>query len=287
MQAKISHCGDKGVLTITPPPYDPAKKGHYIIVLDKSGSMNRSAELTVTNDSEKHGWSYLDIAKHAATTAFMSLSEQDIATFITYSDTATSVFQNLACTAGNKNATTDMVYNVRCGGGTNFSEALAMIESVVSHAQCADHVQIMFFTDGYPSYYDSTTFCAFKDNIRKVFNNTCFTTFAVGNDVDSKLLSQMGHAFLHISDPSMVGEILCSNLATMKLFARWCDISITTSNNSNNVMLGDFSSMLRHGQDKTFSFIFHDDRGVAPVVLVDGESVVNIERVTTEEWERK
>ena len=79
---------------ITPPqtndiPNFEAGKGAYCFVIDVSGSMNAAAQIT-TDDGDKvnHGWSQLDIAKHATNTFISSLGDDDFICVVTYSDGA-------------------------------------------------------------------------------------------------------------------------------------------------------------------------------------------------------
>lgn len=258
LNCQIVTSGSKGVLLVESPKFSSPKKGHYIIVCDNSGSMNVEAPLkTKEGTTESYGWSYLDIAKHACTTVSSSLSEGDIVTFISYSATAKTHLNHLPCTEVNKAECIDVIYNkVFADSTTNFAAALEEVKKAVQTCTAnIEHTQILFFTDGYPTERRDSEFVRFKDDIRKFFSNTFFTCFAVGNDIDSKLLYDMGHAFLHISDPSMVGETLCNVLATMKLCIEWTVFEmkdVVFDDSGTNVV----RSMIRFGEQKAFTFTF-------------------------------
>ena len=281
LNCQIVTSGTKGVLLVQSPKFTSSKKGHYIIVCDNSGSMNAEAPLkTKEGGTECYGWSYLDIAKHACTTVSSSLTEGDIVTFISYSERAKTHLKHLVCTAANKSHCIDVIYNnVFADASTNFSAALEEVKAAVDTCTAnVEHTQILFFTDGHPTERRDSEFVQFKDDIRKSFSNTFFTCFAVGNSIDSKLLYNMGHGFLHISDPSMVGETLCNVLATMKLCIEWTVFEmkdvVFDDSGTNTVR-----SMIRFGEEKAFTFTFSGN----PLNNV----VFPMRSVSREEWDQK
>ena len=280
LNCQIVTSGTKGVLIVQSPKFTIPKKGHYIIVCDNSGSMNAEAPLkTKEGGIESYGWSYLDIAKHACTTVSSSLTEGDIVTFISYSSSAKTHLKHLPCTEANKTQCIDIIYhNVYADNTTNFSAALEEVKAAVDTCTAnIEHTQILFFTDGHPTERKDTEFVQFKDVIRKSFSNTFFTCFAVGNNIDSNLLYNMGHGFLHISDPSMVGETLCNVLATMKLCFEWTVFEmkdIVFDDSGTNVVC----SMIRFGEEKAFTFTFSGN-ALQSVVFP-------IKSVSPEEWNK-
>ena len=279
LQCQVVTSGSKGVLFVESPKFTSPRKGHYIIVCDRSGSMNLEAQVaTKEGNIERHGWSVLDMAKHASTTVSSSLSDGDIMTFISYSETAITHLKHLPCTEANKTECINVIYNqVFADTTTNFGNALEEVKTAVQTcAANVEHTQILFFTDGYPSYPSQekySEFVQFKDVICKSFSNTFFTCFAVGNEIDSKLLYDMGHGFLHISDPSMVGETVCNVLATMKMCIEWTvfDIKkVVFDDSGTNVV----RSMIRFGEQKAFTFTFSGEPledVVFPMKSVDEE----------------
>lgn len=281
LNCQVVTSGTKGVLLVQSPKFTTPKKGHYIIVCDNSKSMNAEAPLkTQEGEIEFYGWSYLDIAKHACTTVSSYLTEGDIVTFISYSASAKTHLKHLACTESNKTHCIDVIYhNVFADATTNFSAALEEVKAAVDTCTAnVEHTQILFFTDGHPSERKDSEFVKFKDDIRKSFSNTFFTCFAVGNSIDSKLLYNMGHGFLHISDPSMVGETLCNVLATMKLCMEWTVFEmkdVVFDDSGTNIV----RSMIRFGEEKAFTFTFSRN----PLNNV----VFPMRSVSGEEWNKK
>ena len=65
--------------------------GAHCLVVDISGSMGASARVTDdVGEKIDHGWTVLDIAKHAASTYVESLEDGDFLCMITYSSEARS-----------------------------------------------------------------------------------------------------------------------------------------------------------------------------------------------------
>ena len=77
--------------TMVPPSSVGARptSGAYVFVVDTSGSMGSEAELkTEDGDQISHGWSVLDIAKHAIRTFIGCLDVDDYVTIVTYANRA-------------------------------------------------------------------------------------------------------------------------------------------------------------------------------------------------------
>ena len=91
------------MVTLVPPQTRDANvalptRGCYCIVVDVSASMNSAATVT-TDDGDKveHGWSVLDIAKHATSTFVSTLDASDRIALITYSDGADVILDWTLC----------------------------------------------------------------------------------------------------------------------------------------------------------------------------------------------
>ena len=116
--------GDLTMLKITPPQTKDgrvgATKGAYCFVIDVSGSMNAAAEVTNDDgDRVSHGWSQLDIAKHATNTFITSLEDDDLVSVVTYSDGAKTLLEWTRCDAAGKTRAEQAVDSMRPERSTN------------------------------------------------------------------------------------------------------------------------------------------------------------------------
>ena len=112
------------MLKITPPQTKDgrvgATKGAYCFVIDVSGSMNAAAEVTNDDgDRVSHGWSQLDIAKHATNTFITSLEDDDLVSVVTYSDGAKTLLEWTRCDAAGKTRAEQAVDSMRPERSTN------------------------------------------------------------------------------------------------------------------------------------------------------------------------
>ena len=198
LKCQIVTNGSKGVLLVDSPPFSTLKKGHYIIVCDRSGSMNAQAPLkTKEGNLESYGWSYLDIAKHASTTVSSSLTENDVVTFISYSENARTHIHQLPCTDANKTKCIDVIYNdVFASTTTNFEAALLKVkESIQTCTANVEHTQILFFTDGHPTERKDSEFFQFKHEnfINIVLTNYAIKIISFSHDCLNQVKTRLSH----------------------------------------------------------------------------------------------
>ena len=130
-------------------------KGCYSFVLDNSSSMNSPATVTSTDgDKINHGWSQLDIAKHAISTFISALSSDDWVAIHTYSDKAKLVINWTCCDLVGKETIINALMTIQSSGCTNI---LAGIEAgIMSFYNIGINDQeynmtMIFTTDGIPS----------------------------------------------------------------------------------------------------------------------------------------
>ena len=120
--------------------------------------MNTPAEVT-TDDGDRvsHGWSQLDISKHACNTIVSSLDENDYVAVITYSDSAKVILEWSRCDAGGKLHAMATIDSMRPERSTNLMAGLVtgldMMKKVPGSDDMLQKLSLILIvcTDGMPS----------------------------------------------------------------------------------------------------------------------------------------
>ena len=121
-------------------------------------SMNSPAEVT-TDDGDRvsHGWSQLDISKHACNTIVSSLDENDHVAVITYSDSAKVILDWTRCEAGGKMHAMATIDSMRPERSTNLMAGLVSGLDMMKKVPGSDDMlqmlslNLIVCTDGMPS----------------------------------------------------------------------------------------------------------------------------------------
>lgn len=258
--------GDLTMLKITPPQTKDgrvgATKGAYCFVIDVSGSMNAAAEVTNDDgDRVSHGWSQLDIAKHATNTFITSLEDDDLVSVVTYSDGAKTLLEWTRCDAAGKTRAEQAVDSMRPERSTNL---MAGINSGFQQMQqipepdTAMHeyaLNLIIATDGIPSpqWHPARGRDGYlplvKMNLKKLLgargetSRCVLTTIGLGNQLDSELLLQMSNMFLHMPDPGSVGPFMVNLLANLRSTARLPDPAGGSAANHINLVVSPASAV--------------------------------------------
>eukprot|EP00321_Phaeocystis_globosa_P018176 CAMPEP_0118827916 /NCGR_PEP_ID=MMETSP1162-20130426/15620_1 /TAXON_ID=33656 /ORGANISM="Phaeocystis Sp, Strain CCMP2710" /LENGTH=567 /DNA_ID=CAMNT_0006758793 /DNA_START=50 /DNA_END=1749 /DNA_ORIENTATION=+ len=248
--------GDSTLMfTLTPPQTKDAgiqvSKGCYCFVIDVSGSMNSAAEVT-TDDGDRvsHGWSQLDISKHACNTIVSSLDENDHVAVITYSDNAKVILDWTRCEAGGKTHAMATIDSMRPERSTNLMAGLVsgfdMMKKVPGSNDDlqALSLNLIVCTDGMPSPqwhpargrdgYAPLVAMLLKKLVgsRGVAARPQITTIGLGAQLDSELLMGFSDAFLHMPDPGCVGPFMVNMLAAQRCTARLPDAQGPAANDA-------------------------------------------------------
>ena len=120
--------------------------------------MNSAAEVT-TDDGDRvsHGWSQLDISKHACNTIVSSLDENDHVAVITYSDNAKVILDWTRCEAGGKTHAMATIDSMRPERSTNLMAGLVSGFDMMKKVPGSDDIlqtlslNLIVCTDGMPS----------------------------------------------------------------------------------------------------------------------------------------
>jgi len=240
-----SGSNDATLITITPPQTRgiatvKATNGAHCLVLDVSYSMDDEAK--VVNDSGDrvtHGWSLLDIVKHAACTYVQSLGPSDYLCIVTYASEAKVAVNWRACDDTGKKALdaairalkTEGTTNLRDGIGVGLSAFTSLPAEVAANPQ--DYAMMLAVcTDGCPTntYHPpggARGYARHTDKLRNEVEETygaaavpSITAIGFGNSLDSTLLHSFSDAFLHIPDPGSVGPFMVNLIAATRATAK-------------------------------------------------------------------
>lgn len=209
--------------------------GAHCLVLDVSGSM--TAEAKVTNDDGdkvSHGFTLLDIVKHATCTYVASLSASDWVRLVVYGSEAHEVASWTACTDEGKKRLDELVRSLSTRGSTNMVAGIklgakgfcsALPDEIKSRPE-EYAMSLVVCTDGLP---DNSTI-SYKDLIEKLKSQIeeesgavaqpTVTAIGFGNSLNSKLLSSFSDVFLHIPDPGSVGPFIVNLVAATRSTAK-------------------------------------------------------------------
>ena len=216
--------------TITPPQtlVNPARPtlGAHCLVIDVSYSMEQAATVT-TDDGDKvnHGFTVLDIAKHAMCVYVASLEEGDWVSVVSYATEARMVHEWTACSAEGKESLSRAIRGLKEEGSTNLTAGLAtgfrVFEEALPAPVAANPSEYALLlavaTDGQPSSgthppAGPTGYAEFVRERSAVVAAAhgsaavpSLVAIGLGNDLDSRLLSSFADTFLHIPDPGSVG----------------------------------------------------------------------------------
>jgi len=231
--------------TLTPPQTSafatPAKAtcGAHCLVLDVSFSMEAAATVTSSDgDKVDHGFSVLDIAKHAMCTYVSSLGDDDFCSVACYASEARMVIGWTAATADGKEALFTAIKALKEEGSTNLTAgittgmlAFEALPDKVAANPSEYALLLAVATDGQPSsgthppggasYRDFVTEKA--GGVAAKYGHAAVpqvVAIGLGNDLDSTLLHSFSDTFLHIPDPGSVGPFMVNLLAATQCTAR-------------------------------------------------------------------
>ena len=235
------------MVTITPPQTHgtdtPPTKGAHTLVIDVSYSMDDEAKIT-NDDGDKcsHGFSLLDVVKHAACTYIQSLTSEDYLSIVTYATNAQIKMPWRQCDDAGKKALDAAVRALRTEGQTNLREGIevgmrtfgSLPDEVAAAPQ--DYAMLLAVcTDGCPSASTHPAggvkgYAAHVEKLRLEVEEAhgvtavpSVTAIGFGNNLDSPLLNSFSDTFLHLPDPGSVGPFMVNLLAAARSTAKLTD----------------------------------------------------------------
>lgn len=188
-----------------------------LALIDNSGSMGASAG--TTPGTEDHGFSRLDLVKHAVRTMAALLGPEDSLGIVSFSTAAKIVLAPTRMDATGRSAVSAALETVRPEANTNIWDGLrkaAELASAPAYAGC--HIATMLLTDGYPNLEPPRgTVATLRSGGLVLANPWTLHTFGFGYDLDSRLCAEIaewgGGVFGFIPDATMVGTVFINALA--------------------------------------------------------------------------
>jgi len=236
------------LVTLTPPQTlghpVAATAGCHALVIDVSFSMEASATVT-SDDGDKvdHGFSILDIAKHATCTYIASLDDADYACVASYASDAKLVIGWTACDEVGKRKLFGAIRGLKEEGSTNLTGGLGIgfgmfeeLPAAVAQRPESYAMLLAVVTDGLPSsgthprggtsaspgeyasYVQEKAAAVAAMHGPAAAPNV--VAIGLGNELDSALLKSFSSTFLHIPDPGSTGPCLVNLLAATRCTAR-------------------------------------------------------------------
>lgn len=209
---------DYSILTRVEAIGTPQKQPIVLLALiDNSGSMGASAGNTP--GTEDHGFTRLDLVKHAVRTMAALLGPADSLGIVSFSTEARIVLAPAHMDAAGRDAVSAALETVRPDASTNIWDGLrkaAELASASAYAGC--HIAAMLLTDGYPNLEPPRgTIATLRAGGLVVANPWTLHTFGFGYDLDSRLCAEIaewgGGIFGFIPDATMVGTVFINALA--------------------------------------------------------------------------
>lgn len=194
---------------------------HICCVVDVSGSMSSEIKLTGNEGVEvSHGFTRLDIVKHALKTILSSLQDGDIFSVVKFDDSAETVIDKLRIDERSKINADQRITNLRTGGTTNLWGGILSGLNILNTTKNRGTVNSMFLlTDGMSNVNPprgiekELDIYANKNGLMDCVINT----FGFSYEIDSLLLrkiSSFGHgSYSFIPDGSFVGTTFINALA--------------------------------------------------------------------------
>ena len=211
-------------LTIINPVEGNRLPRDIVFLVDNSGSMKVDATIQTSGDipTENHGLSVWDITTHSVITSLYTMSSNDRASIVLFSNTATIMTPLQPMTEQIRNAAVSSLKKKTPDGGTNIHISIKTALFILdSREDKSREPTILLFTDGQPN--ERPPMGELIEFERYVKNNEgmCPTlhTFGFGNNLMSDLLYDLAVAgkgsYNFIPDSSFLGTIFVNALANI------------------------------------------------------------------------
>jgi len=198
-----------------PPPCD------ITCVIDTSGSMKREATIQdASGNTERHGLSLLDVAKHGVRTVINSMHAADRLCLVGFSSKATTILPLTSMDEKGKYLAQQKLDELFAGGGTDIWQGLSHgLEALHTDIEKGRLGHIMLLTDG-----ESQSRHSIMPNLqqyRKTHERLpgTISTFGFGYNLDSRLLVQLATegsgSYSFIPDAGFVGTVFVNTLSNL------------------------------------------------------------------------
>lgn len=206
---------------IKPPSVGQRQPITLFALIDNSGSMGESAGLS--DGTENHGFTRLDLVKHGVNTMANLLNEYDSLAIISFSTAARVVMPPTLMNQDGRTKVTAALQTIYPDAQTNIWDAIRVAAQLANRTEMAGRNLVgMLLTDGFPNVNPPRGIIPTLKSLT-LKNPWTFHTFGFGYQLDSKLLqdiSEWGNGlFGFIPDCSMVGTVFINFLANMLVTA--------------------------------------------------------------------
>jgi len=198
-----------------PPPCD------ITCVIDTSGSMKREATIQdASGNTERHGLSLLDVAKHGVRTVINSMHAADRLCLVGFSSKATTILPLTSMDEKGKYLAQQKLDELFAGGGTDIWQGLSHgLEALHTDIEKGRLGHIMLLTDGMSQSPDSIV-----PNLQQ-YRTTherlpgTISTFGFGYNLDSRLLVELAEegsgSYSFIPDAGFVGTVFVNTVSNL------------------------------------------------------------------------
>ena len=202
-------------LKVVPPIEGQRKASAFILEIDVSGSMGEP----VSNGEEEHGFSRLDLVKHAMRTMISVLNENDYLAVVVFTTSARVVLNFTQMNESGRKKANLTVDALRPEANTNIWDGLMKGIDLIDNPICKDrNVYSVLLTDGLPNVNPPRGIVPSLERYikEKPFKGT-ISTFGFGYLVDSLLLddiaSKTNGCYAFIPDATMVGTVFVNYIS--------------------------------------------------------------------------
>lgn len=216
MSAKYHTHVHKLHIQLTPPHTGTRQPVHLLAIIDNSGSM---AEIADKTSAESHGFTRMDLVKHAIRTMAGMLNEHDHFGIITFSTTAKTVIEPIPMTELGKQEINKALLQINPDAQTNIWDGIRLASELANKPEISGrNIVGVLLTDGQPTVGPTHRLIETLRTLR-MENTWSLHAFGFGYQLDSRLLAgiaQWGNGlFGFIPDCSMVGTVFINTLANI------------------------------------------------------------------------
>ena len=234
---------------IEPPASGERQPIVFIAIVDNSGSMGEPASMGA--GTESHGFTRLDLVKHAIRTTGSLLNEKDAMAILTFSTAARVVVPVIQMHEEGKNTIFASVDKIMPDAQTNIWDGIRLASTIANIDDLSGrNIVAVLLTDGFPNVNPPRGIVKTLETLR-MKNPWSLHTFGFGYNLDSQLLKEISEwgngLFGFIPDCSMVGTIFINFLANM---LTTCNTNITIRYKQNGEIKTIQSGSIHLGQSR-------------------------------------
>lgn len=210
------------LVSVQTPPASQRSPVDVVVVLDISGSMGAEATIqSAGGQTESHGLTLLDVAKHGVKTIVQTLNQNDRLSVVTFNHNAELVFGLTVMDDDGRKVAIEKVDSVHQGGTTDIWKGLhAGMEALREGSDGSRCSHIMLLTDGESSNKEAIIpqLQEYKKSEAKTLPGT-INTFGFGYNLDSLLLTRMADeglgSYSFIPDAGFVGTVFVNTMSNL------------------------------------------------------------------------